>query len=113
MEARRAETASRVRFTTARLRAVMRGLYYAQKNGALAMGKSALCAACDDLIKTGGRFSEPHKALRLIETRPRRGSMFGGWEETTYQCETCSAVIEHTNDKNEFPPFWWEASGST
>lgn len=33
--------------------------------------------------------------------------MFGGWEESTYQCNVCGSVIEHTNDKNEFAPWWW------
>jgi hypothetical protein len=64
------------------------------------------CAACREQV-TKGRHDRPHAALLAIDTREARGSMFGGWEETTYRCQTCSAVIEHTNDRNEVAPFWW------
>ncbi len=64
------------------------------------------CADCKEQV-TKGRQTDPHQHLRLLSTRPFRGSMFGGWEEMTYQCGVCGAVVEHTNDKNEFPPFWW------
>src|SRR3984885_9658343 len=58
------------------------------------------CAACRDQV-TKGRHGRPHAALLAIDRREARGSMFGGWEDTTYRCQTCSALIEHTNDKNE------------
>ena len=64
------------------------------------------CAACREQV-TKGRHDQPHAALLAIDTKEARGSMFGGWEETTYRCQTCSAVIEHTNDRNEVAPFWW------
>jgi len=66
----------------------------------------APCEACRlQVIK--GRHDRPHAALVLIDGKEFRGSMFGGWEERTYQCQTCAAIIEHTNDKNEVPPYWW------
>jgi hypothetical protein len=58
------------------------------------------CAACREQV-TKGRHGRPHAALLAIDRREARGSMFGGWEDTTYRCQTCSALIEHTNDKNE------------
>ncbi len=67
------------------------------------------CAACREQV-TKGRRDRPHAALAMIDGKECRGSMFGGWEETTYRCRECSAVIEHTNDKNEFAPFWWFAT---
>lgn len=67
------------------------------------------CLACLEQVKKG-RHDAPHSDLRLTDTRPCRGSMFGGWEEFTYQCSVCGSVIEHTNDKNEFSPWWWFAS---
>lgn len=67
------------------------------------------CQACQEQLKKGRRDS-PHSELRHVDTRPFRGSMFGGWEESTYQCTVCGSVIEHTNDKNEFAPWWWLAS---
>jgi uncharacterized protein (DUF983 family) len=66
------------------------------------------CSACLEQVKKG-RYDDPHPALHVVKTTPYRGSMFGGWEETTYQCRECSAIIDHTNDKNEFAPFWWFA----
>jgi hypothetical protein len=30
-----------------------------------------------------------------------------GHEETIYRRATCGSFIEHTNDKNEFAPFWY------
>ena len=39
--------------------------------------------------------------------------MFGGFEEITYSCSTCAAIIEHTNDKNEVAPFWWFVSSQS
>jgi hypothetical protein len=33
--------------------------------------------------------------------------MFGGHEEVIYRCSVRSSVIEHTNDKNEFAPYWY------
>jgi hypothetical protein len=76
------------------------------------MSELTPCDACSELILNGGRSTKPHPALHLVEERPFRGAMLGGWEETTYRCKTCSAVIEHTNDKNEFAPFWWLSNGS-
>jgi hypothetical protein len=64
------------------------------------------CRACLEQVAKG-RHDGPHSALAAVTVKPFRGSMFGGWEETTYKCQTCSAIIEHTNDKNEFAPFWW------
>lgn len=63
------------------------------------------CAACREQV-TKGRHDWPHAALLVIDIREFRGSMFGGWEETTYRCQTCLAVIHHTNDRNEVAPFW-------
>ena len=54
-----------------------------------------------------GRRDKPHPQLKVLNSRECRGSMFGGWEETTYRCDECGALIEHTNDKNEFAPFWY------
>jgi hypothetical protein len=64
------------------------------------------CFACQKQVNMS-RNSPPHCNLHLIETKSFRSSMFGGWEETTYRCLVCYSSIEHTNDKNEFAPFWW------
>jgi hypothetical protein len=64
------------------------------------------CPACLEQV-TKGRHGEPHDALRCIDTKEFRGSMFGGWEEMTYQCQTCRSIVHHTNDKNEVAPFWY------
>jgi endogenous inhibitor of DNA gyrase (YacG/DUF329 family) len=72
------------------------------------MHPSNPCPACQAQV-TKNRRDAPHSELVVMEVKPFRGSMFGGWEETIYRCRTCEAVIEHTNDKNEFAPFWWFA----
>jgi len=64
------------------------------------------CSACKEKVEEDRR-SLPHQDLEITEVKKFRGSMFGGWEETTYKCRICSSVIRHTNDKNEFAQFWW------
>jgi hypothetical protein len=64
------------------------------------------CSACLEQVKAN-RLSKPHPALEFVGQKPFRGSTFGGWEEKAYQCRICGSAIEHTNDKNEFAPFWW------
>ena len=67
------------------------------------------CQARQDQLKKGWH-DLPHSDLRHVDTRPFRGSMFGGWEESTFQRAVCGSVIEHTNDRSEFAPWWWPAS---
>jgi hypothetical protein len=66
------------------------------------------CQAYRDQLKNGRHYS-PHSDLRYVDTRPFRGSMFGGGEEATYQRAVCGSVTEHINDKNECAPWWWLA----
>jgi hypothetical protein len=70
------------------------------------MTTSSPCPDCPQQI-TKGRRDDPHIHLSLVDSQAFRGSMFGGWEEGTYQCSICSNLIAHTSDKNDFAPFWW------
>ena len=70
------------------------------------MTTSTPCHDCQQQV-TKGRRDGPHSHLRLVDSHAFRGSMFGGSEEATYQCGVCGALITHTNDKNDFAPFWW------
>jgi len=65
----------------------------------------SICENCEKQ-KSEGRRGNPHSDLQLQSEKPFRGSMFGGWEEVTYLCKVCGSKVHHTNDKNEFPPFW-------
>lgn len=69
------------------------------------MSHNEICDLCTEQT-TKSRRDNPHQYLELIEEKPIRGSMFGGWEEYTYICKKCGATMHHTNDKNEFLPFW-------
>jgi hypothetical protein len=73
------------------------------------MNQPTPCIACLNKLKLG-RHDKPHDNLVLVKTTHFRGSMFGGLEEFAYRCSTCSTLIDHTNDKNEFAPWWWIAS---
>lgn len=63
------------------------------------------CVACKKQ-ETLGRRDGPHADLVVMQERPGR-SIMGGWEETDYRCRVCSSTMTHTNDKNEFAPYWW------
>ena len=62
------------------------------------------CAECLEQTKKNRR-DQPHPNLVLKESKSRR-SMFGGWEDETYECKTCETIIEHSTDKMEAAPFW-------
>ena len=45
------------------------------------------CDPCRHKV-TLGRRDSPHASLSAQRLTPFRGSMFGGYEETTYKCRT-------------------------
>ena len=55
-----------------------------------------------------GREARPHFKLRMVKTVEFQREMRAGpYEESVYECRACFSTIMHTNDTNEFPPFWW------
>jgi hypothetical protein len=86
-------------------------LFSDSSNGRMEM-QIAPCAACQNQLSARRR-AAPHPRLTLLATYEARGAMWGGHEEFDYRCEDCGTRIHHTNDKNEFTPFWWIMKDAT
>ena len=64
-----------------------------------------ICRNCQNQ-KSQGRGGQPHPDLKLIDKEMKMSTFGSNWEDFTYVCQKCGAMVHHNTDRDDFPPFW-------